>query len=87
MDKQSNYKFGTLLVKRDSETSLIHIIKVILLNMEGAQGIVIVYDVTNSRSFEDVTKFWMAELSHYADENVKLLLLGNKIDLANEETR
>ena len=55
--------------------------------MEGAQGIVIVYDVTNSRSFEDVTKFWMAELSHYADENVKLLLLGNKIDLANEETR
>lgn len=47
----------------------------------------IVYDVTNVRSFEDVTKFWMPELSHYADENVKLLLLGNKIDLANEETR
>ncbi|CAD8126801.1 unnamed protein product [Paramecium sonneborni] len=54
---------------------------------KGAQGIVIVYDVTNAKSFEDVTKFWMMELSHYADQNVKLMLLGNKIDLATEETR
>jgi Ras-related protein Rab-1A len=29
----------------------------------------------------------MNELMHYADENVLLMLLGNKSDLATEETR
>lgn len=29
----------------------------------------------------------MNELLHYADENVLLMLLGNKNDISNEETR
>lgn len=47
----------------------------------------IVYDLTNSKSFDDIKKYWMNELLHYADENVLLMLLGNKSDITNEETR
>ncbi|KAM3131494.1 Ras- protein Rab-19 [Paramecium bursaria] len=54
---------------------------------KGAQGIVLVYDLTNIKSFNDIKSCWMNELQHYADENVLLMLLGNKSDLANEETR
>jgi len=46
-----------------------------------------VYDLTNIKSFEDIKKYWMNELLHYADENVLLMLLGNKNDISNEETR
>ncbi|CAK76834.1 unnamed protein product (macronuclear) [Paramecium tetraurelia] len=54
---------------------------------KGAQGIVVVYDITNLKSFEDIRKYWMNELNHYADENVLLMLLGNKSDLATDESR
>lgn len=40
-----------------------------------------VYDVTNSNSFEDVDKFWINEVESYAEKNVELLLIGNKSDL------
>lgn len=45
------------------------------------------YDITNLKSFDDIKKYWMNELMHYADENVLLMLLGNKNDLVTEETR
>ena len=46
-----------------------------------------VYDITNLKSFEDIRKYWINELNHYADENVLLMLLGNKSDLATDESR
>jgi hypothetical protein len=39
----------------------------------------IVYDVTNKASFENV-KQWMQDLYRYAPEDVELLLVGNKCD-------
>lgn len=50
----------------------------------GAHGIIIVYDVTDRDSFNDV-KNWMQEIEKYAMENVNKLLVGNKCDLSNKK--
>lgn len=48
---------------------------------KGADGIVMVYDITSSSSFEDIERFWLNEVESYAEKDVELLLLGNKSDL------
>jgi len=47
----------------------------------GAHGIIVVYDITNLDSFNNV-KRWLTEIDKYARENVNKLLVGNKLDLA-----
>jgi small GTP-binding protein len=43
-------------------------------------GVIIVYDVTNRESFNNLD-FWFDEVLSYADEHVEIVLLGNKSDL------
>ena len=49
----------------------------------GAHGIIIVYDVTNKDSFDNVRQ-WMQEIEKFASENVNKLLVGNKSDLEEQ---
>merc|ERR1719421_2186022 len=46
----------------------------------GAHGIIVVYDITNRQSFDNVQR-WLTEIDKYARENVNKLLVGNKSDL------
>jgi len=46
----------------------------------GAQGIIIVYDVTDKESFQNV-KNWLEEIEQNAGTDVKKMLVGNKSDL------
>lgn len=46
----------------------------------GSHAILVVYDVTNAESFRNVSQ-WLEEVKKYAPVDVKLILLGNKIDL------
>jgi len=46
----------------------------------GAHGIIVVFDVTDQESFNNV-KQWLSEIDRYANESVNKLLVGNKSDL------
>lgn len=46
----------------------------------GAHGIIVVFDVTDQVSYNNV-KQWLKEIERYACENVNKLLVGNKSDL------
>jgi Ras-related protein Rab-11A len=46
----------------------------------GAAGALLVYDISNHRSFEDAER-WLAELREHADSRIVIMLVGNKSDL------
>lgn len=45
----------------------------------GAMGIVLIYDVTDSRTFENVEN-WYNTVTQHANEDAQIFLVGNKID-------
>ena len=52
----------------------------------GADGIIMVYDVTNAESFGHVND-WLNEVNRYASESTCKLLVGNKNDMENKQAR
>ena len=50
---------------------------------KGAKGAFIVYDITKKESFKNVDK-WIKDLKEFGDEDVTILIIGNKCDLEDE---
>jgi small GTP-binding protein len=48
-----------------------------------AQGILLVYDITNKESFENIDK-WIEDIKNSAPSNCVIFLVGNKSDLADK---
>ena len=47
-----------------------------------AKGVILVYDITNIKSFESLSERWMAQLNdHSNSDDLAKLLVGNKSDL------
>jgi len=46
----------------------------------GAMGIMLVYDVTNEKSFENI-KNWIRNIEEHASSDVEKMILGNKCDI------
>jgi Ras-related protein Rab-10 len=46
----------------------------------GATGIMLVYDVTQARSFENINK-WLRNIDDHASDDVVKMLIGNKCDM------
>eukprot|EP01017_Pseudomicrothorax_dubius_P041636 TRINITY_DN6678_c0_g1_i5.p1 TRINITY_DN6678_c0_g1~~TRINITY_DN6678_c0_g1_i5.p1 ORF type:complete len:205 (+),score=57.40 TRINITY_DN6678_c0_g1_i5:266-880(+) len=50
----------------------------------GADGIIVVYDITSPLTFENIDKYWMKEIQTYADKDVDIILIGNKCDATRQ---
>ena len=54
----------------------------------GAQGVILVYDVSSRESFNNLKATWLKELAVYADlEDLVLMIVGNKVDLEEKGER
>jgi Ras-related protein Rab-3C len=49
----------------------------------GAMGIMLVYDITNAKSFDNIAK-WLRNIDEHANEDVERMILGNKCDMEEE---
>eukprot|EP01083_Nonionella_stella_P004037 11614_1 len=49
----------------------------------GANGIIVVYDVTDKESFDNIRE-WLFEVDRYASDDVSILIIGNKSDLSDK---
>ena len=50
---------------------------------KGSHGIILIYDITNPITFENITH-WVSQVREEASKNVVIYLIGNKIDLEEE---
>lgn len=50
----------------------------------GAMGILLVYDVTEEQSFQNIRN-WIRNIEQHAADNVDKILVGNKCDMVNEK--
>ena len=50
----------------------------------GVQGILLMYDVTDRRSFESIPD-WIGQIRQHADAHVDMIVVGNKCDVLDEK--
>ena len=50
---------------------------------KGAHGIILIYDVTNRKSFDNIRK-WLNQIKDEASNKISIILVANKIDCEDE---
>lgn len=48
-----------------------------------AVGVILVYDITDRKSFDDLS-FWLNDVHSLCDPNAAITLIGNKLDMASQ---
>lgn len=56
---------------------------IVCVHLKDADGIIMVYDVRNEKSFLEILK-WLEKVRKECKKGIKLMLLGNKIDLVED---
>ncbi|KAL6342897.1 hypothetical protein AAG906_016916 [Vitis piasezkii] len=52
----------------------------------GVVGAMLVYDITKCQSFDHIPR-WLEESRGHTDKNILIILIGNKTDLNEQQTR
>ena len=50
---------------------------------KGSHGIILVYDITDRQTFNNI-QFWLEEVKKHAGANVVKFIVGNKCDLESQ---
>lgn len=59
---------------------------VVAVYFRGADGLMLVFDVTSEESFENI-RTWMADINKHVEKaSVQKILVGNKADVSAEST-
>ena len=53
---------------------------------KGADAIILVFDLTEQNSFNDIKNIWIKDAKNYAEKNIQILIVGNKLDLIEQRT-
>ena len=51
---------------------------------KNAHAIILVFDLTDQNSFNDLKNIWLNDVKNYGDINTQILIVGNKLDLIEE---
>ena len=51
-----------------------------------SQGILLVYDITNKATFDNI-RTWISQIQMHAEPNINKILVGNKCDLHSQRVR
>jgi len=71
-----NYRYGIRQDKKDFRS-------ITTSYFRGAKGLLLVYDITNEQSFNNVQQ-WMNSIKTYADPDAIPILIANKMDLEDK---
>ena len=52
---------------------------------KNADAIILIYDVQDRQSFEDIFNYWLPEVESFASGDIVVCVLGNKIDLTDKK--
>ena len=82
MENESSYRSGILPAKKDSEPS--PLVVILIAYYRGAMGILLTYDCTDERSFNNIRN-WIRNIEQHASEGVNKILIGNKCDMMDKK--
>ena len=51
---------------------------------KGAQAVIVIFDLTDQKSFDDIKKRWLKNINDYAEKDIMILVVGNKLDLIEQ---
>ena len=88
MERRSSLRYGIQLGKRNIVQLQVSKKVVIYSHYRKAVGALLVYDITKKSSFKSLQK-WLIELRQFAEPDCLISLVGNKVDLVqnNPELR